>query len=288
VGLIDDDRVVLLEQPIALRLGKENAIGHQFDKAGGQRVIAEADFVADGLAEWRVQFLCDACGDRSGGDSARLGVADEAIHAAADVEANLWQLRCLPAAGFAAEDDDLIGGDRIRDYLAFLDDGEWIGIRGLGEIRQSPGAFLGRSADFIGDRGEHFVCGLVAAKARLGGPQSRFERMAIDAHAVGELGGEGLRFEEHGEGTLRTSRRHGQRSPSFLVQFAGILSRAAVTPIVFPTRNRLIVAPFGRKGIAFDRLCFFLLDFMVMVMVSHGAAILSIFHGFHPFKVEER
>ena len=46
--LVDDDRVVGREQPVALRLGEQDAVGHQLDERVGLRVVGEADLVADG------------------------------------------------------------------------------------------------------------------------------------------------------------------------------------------------------------------------------------------------
>ena len=132
-------------------------------------------------------------------------MADEAIDAAADVEADFWELGGFAAAGFAAEDDDLVGGDGVGDYLSFLDDGEGIGVGGLGEIGEALGAFLGGAGDFIGDDCEHFARGLVAMEAGFGGAQAGGEAMAVGPKAGGQSGDEGLRFEEHGQGTLRAS-----------------------------------------------------------------------------------
>jgi hypothetical protein len=40
-------------------------------------VIAEAYLVANGLAQWRVQFFGNSRGDTTGSDTSRLGVAYE-------------------------------------------------------------------------------------------------------------------------------------------------------------------------------------------------------------------
>ena len=52
------------------------------------------------------------------GDAARLGVADQAVEAAAEFEADLRQLRRLARAGLAADDDDLMLLDGCRDLGA--------------------------------------------------------------------------------------------------------------------------------------------------------------------------
>ena len=60
--------------------------------------VVEADGVADARAERCAQLLGDPLGDRAGGDAARLGVADQPVDAAAELEAQLRQLRALARA----------------------------------------------------------------------------------------------------------------------------------------------------------------------------------------------
>ena len=78
VRLVDDDRVVGAQQRIALGLGEQDAVGHQFDAGAGREPVLEADLVAHDLAERRLQLLGDPPGDAGGGDAARLGVPDQA------------------------------------------------------------------------------------------------------------------------------------------------------------------------------------------------------------------
>ena len=53
VRLVDDDRVVAAQQPVALDLGQQQAVGHQPDERVLARAVAEAHGVADRLAERR-------------------------------------------------------------------------------------------------------------------------------------------------------------------------------------------------------------------------------------------
>ena len=73
-----------------------------------RELVREADLVADRLAERRVELLRDARRHGARGDAARLRVADEAVHAAPELEADLRQLRRLAGARLAADDDDLV------------------------------------------------------------------------------------------------------------------------------------------------------------------------------------
>ena len=108
VRLVDDQSVVLAEPRIALRLGKQDAVGHQLDVGLRRRPVGEADLVADVAAEFAFQFLRDARSRRARGDAARLRVADQASRPAPQFEADLRQLRRLARAGFAADDHHLV------------------------------------------------------------------------------------------------------------------------------------------------------------------------------------
>ncbi len=78
VRLVDDQRVVILQQRIGLGLGQQDAVGHQLDAGARLQPVLETHLVADHFAKRRVQFLGDAFGHRTGGDPAWLCVADQA------------------------------------------------------------------------------------------------------------------------------------------------------------------------------------------------------------------
>lgn len=122
VRLVDDQRVVRLQQRIVLRLGEQDAVGHQLDRRARREVVGEAHLVADDFAERRAELLGDAPARRRRGEPPRLRVADQAraagAEAAAEIEADLRQLGGLARTCFAANDDDLMRGDRARDLVA--------------------------------------------------------------------------------------------------------------------------------------------------------------------------
>ena len=128
MGLVDDDRVVVAQQPVAGELAQQDAVGHQLDRGLRRDPVGEPDRVADGVAQLRLRLLRDALGDAAGGEAAGLGVADHAAHAAAELEADLRQLRRLPGAGLARQDDDLVLGDGPRDLFAPGADGQVLGV----------------------------------------------------------------------------------------------------------------------------------------------------------------
>jgi hypothetical protein len=145
VGLVDDDRVVAAQVAVALQLGEQDAVGHQLDPAGATRLVGEADLVPHGLAELGAQLAGDALGDRTRGDPARLGVADDAVPATlapAELETDLGQLGGLAGSGLARDDDDLVVADGGGDVVTALRDRQ---LRREGDVhggvhRASPGA----------------------------------------------------------------------------------------------------------------------------------------------------
>ncbi len=131
VRFVHDDGVVVIEEAIALRLGEQDAVGHQLDEAFGAAVILEAQFVANKLAQWRLQFFGDACRDGARRDAPRLRVADDAGDAAAGFEADLRQLRGFTGTGFAADDDHRMLFDGAADLIAVRRDRQFFRIDDL-------------------------------------------------------------------------------------------------------------------------------------------------------------
>ncbi len=114
MGLVDDQRVVPAQHPVALDLGEQDAVGHHLHERGVAHLIGESHGVPDVRAERRSEFVGNAFGDRSGGNSARLRVTDHALDAAARFEAQLRQLGALARAGLAGDDHHLVVADRSQ------------------------------------------------------------------------------------------------------------------------------------------------------------------------------
>ncbi len=106
-------------------LVEQDAVGHQRDLRRIRHFVGEAHLVSDGSAEFDVQLLGDALGDRASGESARLGVRDVR---ATEFETDLRQLRGLARSGRTGDDDDLIVADGIGDLIPRGADGQFRGI----------------------------------------------------------------------------------------------------------------------------------------------------------------
>ena len=133
--LVDDDRVVGVEEPIGLRLGQQNAVGHDPQKVVFAHPVAEANAVADLLPERRTELLRDARCDGARGDAARLRVGNHAGYAAFQLQADLWQLRGLPRAGLPGHDHDLMLRNRRRDLVPLLADRQLLRVSDARQAR---------------------------------------------------------------------------------------------------------------------------------------------------------
>ena len=127
VRLVDDEGVVGLQQRVGLRLGQQDAVGHELDRRVLAQAVVETHLVAHHLAQRRLQLLGNALGHAGSGNAARLGVADQAAtlagrviaFASSEGQGDLGQLGGLARAGLAADDDDLVLLQRGHDFVAF-------------------------------------------------------------------------------------------------------------------------------------------------------------------------
>ncbi|MOA06894.1 hypothetical protein D3C78_1265610 [compost metagenome] len=118
MGLVDDDRVVAFQITIILGFRQQDAVGHQFDQGAGIALILESHLIADQRAQRCTEFFGDPAGDAARSDPAGLGVADQAVLAAADFQADLRQLGGFTRAGLTGDDQHLMLFQRLLDFVA--------------------------------------------------------------------------------------------------------------------------------------------------------------------------
>ena len=118
VGLVDNDRVVLVEEAVVLGLGQQDAVGHQLDQAALVALVLEAHLVAHQLTQRRADLFRHPGGHAARGQAARLGVTDQTMGATAQLQADLRQLGGLARAGLAGDHHHLMGADRRLDLVA--------------------------------------------------------------------------------------------------------------------------------------------------------------------------
>ena len=188
VGLVDDQRVVAREGPVAGQLGEQDAVGHQLDQGVLADLVGEPDLVARRSSPSSVpSSSAIRSATRARGQPPRLGVADHAGDAAAQVEADLGDLRGLTRAGLAGDDHDLVVADRGGDVVAAGGDGQG---RGIGDARDggAAGGQPGLGGVDRGDQGGERP-GAVGVRPR---PEGGVEAAAQALRVVRAQGGDAL------------------------------------------------------------------------------------------------
>jgi hypothetical protein len=122
VCLVDDQGVVTQQPPVLLHLGQQDAVGHHLDERVVTGLVGEPHLVADHGTDLGAQLVGDPLRHGPGRDPPGLGVADLAGDAAAKLQADLRQLRGLPRAGLARDDDHLVIADGRGDLVLALAD----------------------------------------------------------------------------------------------------------------------------------------------------------------------
>ncbi len=136
MGLIDNDRVILFQEPVTLCFGQKNAIRHQFDGCLGAQPIRETDFITDNFSDRGIEFPCDAVRRCAGSNPAWLGVSDQTCLPSAEFKTDFRQLGRFAGTCFSADHDDLMIEDGSGDFIAFC--GNWQLFRvGNGRNRRS-------------------------------------------------------------------------------------------------------------------------------------------------------
>ena len=111
--LVNDECVVGQQQRIGLRLGQQNAVGHQLHRGVARQLVLEAHLVAHHLAQRGFQLVGNPLGHRGGGNPARLRVANDL--------ATFWFTR-VGGRAFALTGTDI-------GFRAFALTGNEIGVR---------------------------------------------------------------------------------------------------------------------------------------------------------------
>ena len=134
VRLVNDQRVVGLQQRVGLGFGQQDAVGHQFYRRIAAQPVLEAHLETHHVAQRGFELFGNPFGHRTGGNAARLGVADQVAACARMVQltaphgkGDFGQLRGFARAGFAADDDNLVLGDGLHDLVALGGYGQGFG-----------------------------------------------------------------------------------------------------------------------------------------------------------------
>ena len=122
VGLVQNNDFVLFEIAIALGLGQQDAIGHQFDVGLWIGFVGKADLETDILPESLAEFLRNPRGDAASSDTSGLCVTNYPGTAVSCMQAELGKLRRFTRTGFPADDDHLMLVDCLDNGLSMRED----------------------------------------------------------------------------------------------------------------------------------------------------------------------
>src|SRR5689334_22492689 len=167
VRFIEDERRILAQVAVALRLGEQDAVGHDLDRGAGADLLVKAHLAADQLAKPGAELLGDARGDRARCDASRLRVADAALRVRipgeAHLEQHLRQLRRLAGAGFTADDDHRVALERRADVVAPRADRQ---RRIVADAAHAARILLASAAGYTSDKNDAARGTRAAARAR--------------------------------------------------------------------------------------------------------------------------
>ena len=181
VRLVENDRVVAQKVWVRSDLGEQDAVRHELDERARAGVVAEPDAVPDGAADDGLGLLGDAFGQGAGGDAPRLGVPDEPADAAAELQADLRELRGLSRAGLAGHHHDLMVTNGRRELL---DAGGYRKERRVVDLRQRAAPELDaafRASDAVGELGQ-FAAARSAVESAGPGQRAAQSMRVVDRH----------------------------------------------------------------------------------------------------------
>ena len=112
---VDDQRVVSLQQAIALDFGQQNAVGHELHVRAWAGPLFETDLVAHLLAELTAKLAGHAGRDAGCSNPPRLRDANLALGAPSHLQQHLRQLSGLTRTGCPGHDHHLMPFDRRHD-----------------------------------------------------------------------------------------------------------------------------------------------------------------------------
>ena len=113
---------------IALRLRKQDAIGHELDPRIATEHFLEADLIADVSAKRHGEFLRHPLRYARRRNSPWLGAADQSPALSQRLRHHLRQLRGFPRTGVAHHHDHLMLANRGHDLVVVLHHREFLGI----------------------------------------------------------------------------------------------------------------------------------------------------------------
>ncbi len=121
MGLIDNQRRILLEHGIPLTLGQQDAIRHKLDAGFLARFVLKAHLIANEISQWHPQLFSNPCGHARCRNPSRLGAANSSRSRTQGLCKHLGQLRRLARSGVTDNDHHLMLFQGSKDLFAVFD-----------------------------------------------------------------------------------------------------------------------------------------------------------------------
>ena len=110
--LVDDDNVILRQQPVVQQLTQQHTIGEVLAAGVAAGAVVETHRVAHSVAKWRALLVGDASGQVDGSNTTRLGDCDAVL-----AEQELRQLCRFSGPSLANQHSGTVGVDVLEDLL---------------------------------------------------------------------------------------------------------------------------------------------------------------------------
>ncbi len=149
VGLVDDQRVVAPQHPVALDLGEQDAVGHHLDERGLAHLVGEPHRVAD-VGRRAVDPSSSAIRSAIVRAATRRGWVCPIIPSTPRPASrhSFGQLGALARPGLAGDDHHLVVADRGEQLVAPLGDRQRLGVPQATTVddgdRRSAARMIGR------------------------------------------------------------------------------------------------------------------------------------------------
>ena len=117
VGLINNQGIVTVQEPVVLDLRQQDAVGHDFDPRLVGRGVGKTYLIPHLAASLLSKLFSNTTGYGTGRNPAGLGVADQPANTPTAVHADLGDLGGLTGTGFAGNDHHLVLFNGLTDII---------------------------------------------------------------------------------------------------------------------------------------------------------------------------
>ena len=180
--LVEDDRVVLVQEPVGGRFRQQHPVRHQLDVGFGPGPVGETDLVTDLLAQRHVQLLGQPGRNGPRCQAARLRVPDHSVHPPPHLQADLGDLRGFPGTRLSADDHCRMPANRVRNLRPLRVDRERTFIGDGGQPPFTNATLRHRPVDVLGQLPQLLLNRFPLARQLFQGSQATAQPKTIRRH----------------------------------------------------------------------------------------------------------